>query len=210
MITNSHRSKQLEEFLDKPHPIMEKYYDLLETPTTEEYFKNQLRYFIETDPEFFDPYHKLVDLLLVENKPDEAKQLLQKGFECIMQKIVDKEGNWPKKMPWAWLENRHMMRLIDRYAHMLWAEGNNEAALDLFRRLLHVNCGDNQGARYEILAIRLGLKMNWEEPFILTEGPMAGAGLDAMELDQWFQENAKRFPDEFDWLFRTWKKENRL
>ncbi|PIZ81990.1 MAG: hypothetical protein COY02_00805, partial [Parcubacteria group bacterium CG_4_10_14_0_2_um_filter_41_6] len=99
-----------------------------------------------------------------------------------------------------------LMRAIDRYAYLLWEDGQTEDALEIFRHLLRANPGDNQGARHSILAILMGMGADWEDMFMITTGPAAGMGLDARQLGDWFDTNAKKFPDEFDWLFAEWKK----
>jgi len=35
---------------------------------------------------------------------------------------------------------------------------------------------------------------------------MAGQALDAKGPSEWFDKHAKKFPEEFGWLFKEWKK----
>ncbi|MEK7161735.1 MAG: hypothetical protein AAB729_03535 [Patescibacteria group bacterium] len=210
MITNPHRKKQIEEFRDKDHAVMREFYDITEEVSNRKKLKTEMRRLIEEDPIFFDPYITLADLLLDEEKNEEAKHLIRDAYQKAMLLIVDKDGNWPKEMAWGWLENRHIMRAIEHYAYQIWEEGKIEEALDIFRRLLKTNPGDNQGTRHNILAIRLGLGTDWQEPFMVKEGSMAGQALEAGPLHKWFDENSKKFPEEFDWLlkiYRKWDKE---
>jgi tetratricopeptide (TPR) repeat protein len=169
-----------------------------------------MRRLVEADPLFFDSYLVLADLLYEEGKEAEARDIISSAYQKALLLIVDNKGNWPKEMAWGWLENRHIMRTIERYAYQLWEEGKPEEALDVFRRLLKANPGDNQGVRHSILAIRLGLGVDWEEQFVVKEGPMAGQALEAMPLHRWFERNAKKFPEEFGWLlklYRQWDNE---
>ena len=210
MITNPHRRKQIEAFADKDHAVMHEFYESTEQITNRKKLKAEMQRLIAADPSFFDPYLVLADLLTEEGKAEAARDLIADAYQKAVKHIVDNKGNWPKEMAWGWLENRHIMRAIERYAYQLWEEGDTEEALDIFRRLLKANPGDNQGARHSILAIRLGLGTDWEEQFLVKEGPMAGQALEAGPLHRWFEQHAKQFPEEFDWLlklYRRWDKE---
>ena len=61
------------------------------------------------------------------------------------------------------------------------------------------NPNDNIGARQAILALRLGLRPDYESQFALKETPEY---LDAFKLNSWFHENCKKFPEEFEWWFK--------
>lgn len=116
-----------------------------------------------------------------------------------MNQIIDKEGNWPKIMKWGWLENRHIIRTIDRWALELWTDGKTDEAPVIFRNLLKTNTNDNIGARYSILTIRMGLAPDYEYQFPADMPDF----IDGFKISKWFNENSKNFPDEFD---RWWKK----
>lgn len=196
-IVNPKRKKQIEEFLDKDHASMSKFYDVLESSASAVTIKRSMKKLIAADPDYYDPYIVLADLEKDEGK---ANALIDETFNRAIQRITDAKGNWPRFMPWGWLENRHLMRMIERRAMDLWNEGKVDDALDIFRRLLRANPGDNQGARYSIVAIRLGLGTDWDAQFEVKDGPLAGEALDAMAVDKWYEKNAKKFPEEFDWL----------
>ncbi len=206
LITNPKRKKQIEEFIDHDHRVMDEYYNLTERNIGERKMEQEMRRLIEVDPEFYDPYQIILDLLIAKGKEKEAESLLAEVYESAVKRIADDKGRWPKRMEWGFLENRHLMRLIERHAYFRWGKGDTDEAIDIFRRLLHCNPGDNQGARNAILAIRLGLGPDeWQIPFEIKErGCMPG--LDAGKLNDWFEENAKRFPEEFDWLLKEWEK----
>jgi len=66
------------------------------------------RYFermIDEDPLYFDPYLLLFELLMKENKLNQARNVLRDGFRRVMERIVDKDGKWPRLMEWAFIEN---------------------------------------------------------------------------------------------------------
>jgi len=115
-----------------------------------------------------------------------------------MMRIVNKEGKWPKIMEWVWLENRHIIRVIDRWAVKLWYEGKTGEALTIFRNLLKTNPADNIGARYSILAIKMNLDPSYEAQFYAT----IPGFIDAHKISKWFEENSKNFPEEFDWWWK--------
>ena len=117
-------------------------------------------------------------------------------------KIVDKEGNWPKIMEWGWLENRHIIKIIDRWAMELWEEGNTKEALIIFKNLLKSNPRDNIGARYSILAIKMNLDSSYDLQF---QSSVPGF-IDAGEITKWFEENSRKFSDDFDWWWKEIEK----
>lgn len=201
---NSHRQKQIDEFVDSNHEVMAIYYDLLEKNLPETKLKKELEILIKKDPDFYDSYFELAMILSGEGEYEKGTELLKIAFQKAILKIVDKDGNFPKLLRWGYLENRHIIRAIDTWALELWGNGDKEKALDLLRKLLRSNHHDNIGARYSILAIRLGLNPDYEQQFV-TKG-MLGY-LDAIKISDWFEENSKKFPDEFGWWLEAIKKE---
>lgn len=200
MITNPRRKKRIVEFVDKNHKVMSEYYDWLESATSEAQLKRGMEKMIVSDPDFYDPYLVVADLEIEDGHNERGRQLIHEAYERAVKRIADAHGDWPKWMLWGWLENRHLMRVLEREAIALWEGKKTEEALDIFRRLLRANPGDNQGVRYSILAIRLGLGTDWYTPFEVKDGPMAGEATDAMAESDWFEKNAKKFPEEFGWL----------
>ncbi|MFB6181691.1 MAG: tetratricopeptide repeat protein [Candidatus Magasanikbacteria bacterium] len=198
-ITNPNREERIKEFHGHRSDYMDEYFDLVETEMTWEKFIEEMRRLIEKDDKFFDPYLDLAEALKARNKEDEARKILKEGYEKAMKMIVDKEGRWPERMEWVVLSNRHIMRMIRGWAYQLWEEQKEDEALGILRKLFRANPNDNQGCRYDILAIRMGLGTDWDEPFVVEEGPMAGEALKAGELSEWFEENKNDYPDEFEW-----------
>ncbi len=204
-IMNARRRKRIETFTDKAHAVMATYYELLESSRSDKELKKEMEALIAKDSDFYDPYMLVADLEFEAGNVKKGLQLIQDGFERAVMRIADARGDWPVEMPWGWLENRHLMRMIERFALIVWEKGMNEMALDIFRRLLRANVWDNQGARNFILAIRMGLGSDWDEPFVVQDGPMAGEALDVNAVHVWFEENAKAYPDEFGWWFKRMK-----
>lgn len=146
------------DFLDRDHKIMDEYYDLHErfNESNIKSTKTKLKKMIKKDPDFFDSYLFLYEILQHENNP-EAETALDGAYERAIKLITDKKGNWPEKLAWGWLENRHIIRAIYNKAISEWQNGNNENALNLLRKLLKSNPNDNVGARDNILAIRMNM-----------------------------------------------------
>lgn len=208
-IKNPKRKKQIKKFVDKDHEVMNRYYDFIDSDISENKLEKEMRKLIKEDRDFYDPYLVLFDILLYSNRSKEMTILLRNAYKRAVMRIVDYKGNWPKEMRWGFLQNRHLMRIIERYAILCWEVEEIDEALDIFRKLLRSNPGDNQGARHNILAIRMGLKAyKWQKPFEVKEKGEV-YGLDALKLSSWFNKNVKKFPEEFDWLFKEWEqKEN--
>ena len=86
------------------------------------------------------------------------------------------------------------------WAFEVWESGDKKQALEIFRKLLKPNPNDNIGARYNILAIRLGLGPDYEEKFACKDAP---GYMDGSKIWNWFEKHRKKFPDEFGWWFKA-------
>ena len=58
---------------------------------------------------------------------------------------------------WGLLETRPYMRALHGQANMLWQLRRHEEAAAIYREMLHLNPGDNQGVRYSLLQLLLEL-----------------------------------------------------
>ncbi len=187
------------EFVDKDHEAMGEYYDLCEIldRKNKEFVKGKLKKLIGRDPNFLDSYLLFYEIMDGERKTKEAEKILDRAFEIAIKLITDKSGNWPVKLEWGWLENRHIIRTILNKALSFWEKGENEKALNLLRKLLKTNPNDNIGARNYILAIRMGMS------FGQFERRFDKGGYYDMDLTDWFDKNSKKFPGEFGWWEKT-------
>ena len=183
-------------FVDGDHPVIDRYHDLGQryaasgpTPALE----RALRTLIAEDPDYYDPYLMLRDLLRRTNRADEGVALLDTAHDRALARVTDADGNWPRALDWGWLENRHVIRVFLNQAIARWEAGDTETARDLFRNLLRSCPNDNVGARDYLLALRLGMTFAAFERKFKT-----GPGYDALKMLDWFEENSPRFPDEFD------------
>ncbi|MFH0770885.1 MAG: tetratricopeptide repeat protein [Candidatus Peregrinibacteria bacterium] len=205
---NPHRRKRIVEFCDKYDPnIGVRWYELLERGMRTKKDAKEFTAIQDEAPDFLAPYVELSHSALANGDHEEAFSIASFAYVLAVQRIADRNGDWPEIMQWAWFENRPLMRALHHYAWLLWKFGQSEHAAMILRRILRMNPGDNQGIRYELLAIRLGLSHEtWDDPFFVKEGPMAGQAWDAANISAWFEREAKKFPEEFNWMFAEWKK----
>ncbi len=199
--------KQIEVFLDKKHTVMSRFYDLMDQNISDAKMIKGMEKLISEDRDFLDPYLTIADILFSDNKDEQAALILKEAYERALMIIVDDQGRWPQEIPWGFLENRHIMRAIERQAIFYWETGKIDEALCIFGKLLKVNPQDNQGVRYNILAIRMNLNIDeWEKPFEVQEDGKI-IGLDGFKVYKWFEENAPKFENDFKWLldlYRSW------
>ncbi len=196
-IVNPNRERPVHEFRDRARSVAKRYHESYEQEfESDEDIERILRAFIKEDSHFFDPYAELSDMFWVRGNLEEASKMLHKAFEGAVGLIVDKNGTWPDALPWSWVENRHIIRAIDIYAHELWEDGCKKCATEIYRRLFRSDPEDHTGARFALLSLLLDLSPHWEED--IYPGALPGV-VDGAGLDEWFEQNAKQFPDEFNW-----------
>ena len=185
----------MKEFIDKFHPISNQYFSIIDrfTGKNAPYIIPRLKKLIQKDPTYFESYNSLVDLLMLSGKESEAIGYINQASRRALSRIVDKKGNWPDRLKWSILENRHIIKAILNRAILYWDEGQSKNALGLFRKLLHLNPNDNIGARDYILAIRM--KMTFDQ----FEKRFNKGGFYDKDLMEWFDKNYKKFPEEFNW-----------
>lgn len=188
-------AKLRKEFIDKDRSVSSKYYDLMEKIPMMSIasVKKEAKKLIEQDPDFFDSYSILCEILQEEGKFKQADTLLDTAYQRSITMITDKKNNWPAELEWGWLENRHIIRIIFNKAVQLWSKKEKDSAISILRKLLRSNPGDNIGARHFILAIRMNMS------FEKFETRFNKGGFYDNDLNDWFEENYKKFPDEFEW-----------
>ena len=104
------------------------------------------------DKNYVQTYVGLVSTYGMERDDRRRIEATKKGFE-ITKKDYKK---WPKEMLWGYMENRAHLRAIQYRADLYWDNGEDEKAIELFKLLLRLNPGDNQGVRYELAALYAG------------------------------------------------------
>jgi len=190
---------ELYEFVDKDRfRVNEMYWEFIESPEAEDIEKSIkiLRKIIQKDPNYFDPYITLHEYYLEHENGENAFDVLSKGYERAMKLIVRK-GKFPDSLPWGFIENRHIIRMLFNFAMALWFLGEKKQATDLMLLLLHSNPGDNIGARYSIVAILEGYASQEDFEEVFSDGEY----LDWEKQEKWFQEKAQKHLDLLGWWF---------
>lgn len=196
---NHKRVRQITEFLDKDHAVMDEYYEVIEQFQAQQITltetKEVLQRLIKIDKYFLDPYLYLAQIEYDEDNYEEYSHLIWEAYIKAINLVANADGDYPKSLSWGWLENRHIIRALCDFALLQWEQDHIRVSLEIYRKLLASNLNDNIGARYSILAIRLGYGSNYEELFLPESGPVYG--LDAKKMYDWFNTNAPKFSDEF-------------
>ncbi|MFA6405041.1 MAG: hypothetical protein WCW03_03515 [Candidatus Paceibacterota bacterium] len=107
----------------------------------------------EMDPEYIQTYVGLVSAYARDKDKERREECIQTAYKKTLKAFP----KWPKKMEWGVLENRAPLRAIGYMADLYWDNSEYEKAEELFRLILKLNPGDNQGIRYEISAMLAGL-----------------------------------------------------
>lgn len=176
----------MREFIDEHHPVSQKYYEIMDryNGKNTKAIISKLKKLIQIDPDYFNPYNTLQELLSEMGKQEDADIIIKQAYERALEKIVDKRGNWPDRLEWISLDNRHIIRAILNQALTFWKAGIIDSGLDLFRKLLHSNPNDNLGVRYFILAIRKNMTFD--------------------EFDEWFNKNRFYTSEINNWFYNNW------
>jgi len=203
-IVNPDRKRQMK-YLDLEHSSQcDAFWGIFEGDPSLKILEKRLKNIIYEDPDYFDPYIELVDVLIDLGKGKDADRIIAEGYRRACLLMVDSKGRWPKEILWGLHENRHLMRMLDCYASMIWKQGHDkEITKDIYGKLLQANPHDNQGVRYKILALLMNLGWDWEKDFLKKHPDIPGDFADPAKIEKWFNKNVNKFLKEFD----EWKKE---
>jgi tetratricopeptide (TPR) repeat protein len=148
-------------FAEFPHEVEIIFNDLLDArdygSVTPADMERQLRGLLCEAPNFIDVYHHLAMFLEERGKGQEAQLLWAQAVNIGMQSFIEKfcaDGN---RLEWGWFENRPFLRAYHAFGLQYLDKGNIEMALSVFRTILALNPGDNQGIR--ALAVVCCLKL---------------------------------------------------
>ena len=103
---------------------------------------------LEISPDCADAY-----VLLAEEtakSPQEAKELYEQGVAAGERALGPEFFEENAGHFWGLLETRPYMRAREGLAHVLWALGERQGAVEHFEEMLRLNPGDNQGIRYAL------------------------------------------------------------
>ena len=108
---------------------------------------------LEIDKDYVQTYIGLICTYDALGKTEKREEAIKTAYQRMLKKF----SKWPKEMLWSYLENRAYLRAIQYMADLHWDNKENDKAIELFRLLLKLNPGDNQGVRYEIAGLYAGL-----------------------------------------------------
>ncbi|MBK5276465.1 MAG: tetratricopeptide repeat protein [Desulfuromonadales bacterium] len=150
-------------FAEIPYETEMKFNDLLEARdygnVSPAEMERQLRELLHEAPNFIDVYHHLAMLLDQRGKGQEAQLLWQQAVNIGMQCFIEQFSAAGNKLEWGWLENRPFLRAYHSLGLQHMESGNTEMALSIFRTIMSLNPGDNQGVRALVVDCCLKLKM---------------------------------------------------
>lgn len=151
---------------------------------------------IKKDANYFDPYITLHEYYLMDSDFKNAIKIIEKGFQRAIN-LIDNNGKFPDKLPWGFIENRHIIRMIFNFAIFVWINEDKDIAINIFMELLKSNHNDNIGARYSIVAILEGFSSQeeYEEQFESENG----MGLEYEALEKWFDKSVKKHKSVIGW-----------
>lgn len=176
--------------------VMDIYYDYItndEARTMVE-IERRMKAFIQQDPDFLDPYIVLYENHRRRYKTDKAMLILNEAYQRALSMVLDTKGNWPDQLAWGWLENRHIIRTFLSRAEALYEFYFHEEALALYRNILRTDPRDAGGARFQILALRMGM------PRTKFTHDFGRRDADGMKQHRWFERHHGKFPEEWQGL----------
>lgn len=189
-------------FVDTKRAVATRYYDALQKDIELDEKLEAMKELIAQDKDFYESYITASDILFCQEEPEQAAQLLAQAYVEAVNRIADEHGNWPDVLEWSIESNQHILRALEEYGLFLWENEQTSEALELFRRILCMNPADQQGIRYNMLAIKMNLDVyEWDEQFIV-EDEHGCQDLDDAKIEAWFAHHAPQFPDEFQWLLQ--------
>jgi tetratricopeptide (TPR) repeat protein len=191
----------MKEFIDIEHSVQEEFNLLMDLDLKDiTWIIKKLQELIKEDPNYFDPYVYLHKLYLELENFFESEKILLEGYNRALQLILNVNDLWPSRLRWTIIENRHIIRLLETVGIWYWRNNDYDKALNLFRKLLKSDPNDNIGVRYYILALKMNVDyINFNE--CLDKG-----GFYDCEIEEWFSQDHKKFPDEFEWWIKEIKK----
>lgn len=186
-------------FVDRDRfEVNELYWEFTESPEADDVKKSikALKAMIKKDANYFDPYITLHEYYLMDGDVEKAIEIIEQGFKRAID-LIDIDGRFPDELPWGFIENRHIIRMIFNFGMFVWANEDKDIALKIFMELLKSNHNDNIGARYSIVAILEGF--NSQEAYEEQFESESGHGLEYMKVEEWFYKSAQKHKDVIGW-----------
>lgn len=102
-------------------------------------------------PDYIPVYEYLFPMFnrfVMDEELEEVENGLLQQYIAACGRVAERDNVLSKNVPWAYMENRPLMRGLNYKALELWREGNFEQAHNLFDAIYKCNEDDNIGARY--------------------------------------------------------------
>ena len=112
-----------------------------------------LRKALEIEEHSVEAYVGMACAYREKGNQEKWREYADKSFEETKKKFPA----WPKELRWGYLENREYLRAIEQKAAVSWETGNLAEAEKLYKLLLKLNPGDNQGIRYLLAGMFAGI-----------------------------------------------------
>ena len=122
---------------------------------------------LATSPNCADAY-----VLLAEEEADtvgRALEYYQQGVDAGRRALGEDYFSEAAGHFWGLLETRPYMRALNGQANMLWQLRRYEEAIAIYREMLRLNPGDNQGVRYALLQLLLELDRGDEARALIAQ-----------------------------------------
>ena len=125
-------------------------------------------------PEQLDAYHHLALTLQYAGRSREAADVWRCAVELALKFFPERFDFTRHQLPWLEINNRPFLRAYHGLGLCLLDEGEVEAALDIFERLVSLNPNDNQGARALVVGCRFALRQPEEVLKVCQQYPEDG------------------------------------
>jgi yecA family protein len=122
---------------------------------------------LELSADCVDAYLMLADLEA--ETDEEAIALYRKAVETGRRTLGKKAFREDVGHFWGLIDTRPFMRAMDSLASSLRYTDGEPEAIEIWREMLHLNPGDNQGARYRLLALLVEMNRNEEAEVLIEE-----------------------------------------
>ncbi|MFH1789523.1 MAG: hypothetical protein ABH832_00415 [bacterium] len=131
------------------------YYDAMECLCVEDYDEavKLCKKAVKIDEHYVAGYLGLAWAYRYKGNSKKYEEYTNKAFDETKKRYP----KWPKTMLWGYLENREYMRAIQEKANLYWEQDKLEKVEKLFRLLLKMNPGDNQGIRFLLAGMFTGI-----------------------------------------------------
>jgi hypothetical protein len=166
--------------------------------------KIRLQSLIKKQPDYFDLYLLLGDVLLILGAPERRDTLFDRGYQRALNLILDDKGRWPNRLEWSYFNNRPLIRMLSNKADLLWQVGLADPeswrkAFAIYENLLRTNPNDNLGVRYLMLAMLERMTPEEFDMRFTTWNEYAGEVSNGLD-EPWFSENAPKHVELRWWL----------